>query len=177
MNLERTPPPDPYTLLPAVPAFQLTSNDLVDGGPLDKRHVLEFDNISPHLAWSGFPPETKSFAVTDFDPDAPTPSGWWHWMLVDLPPSVTELKRNAGQSDQTLPSPAYHIKCDNSVWAYAGSAPPPGDYPHTYYFAVHALDTDKLEIDRDTSAACSGLYMTFHTIARAVMTSTWSAPA
>lgn len=79
MELTRPVPPDPYSLLPQVPSFTLTSTDLTDGAPLDPQFSQAGDNASPHLAWSGFPEGTQSFLLNVFDPDAPTPAGWWHW--------------------------------------------------------------------------------------------------
>ncbi|MER8186711.1 YbhB/YbcL family Raf kinase inhibitor-like protein [Kitasatospora sp. NPDC094015] len=162
--------PLPYDFLPKVPAFTLTSADLVDGGTMPEPHVHGGDNLSPQLSWSGHPAGTRSFAVTCFDPDAPTASGWWHWLAVNLPAGTTELARGAGSSDADLPGEAsFHVRNDFPGHRYDGAAPPPGP-AHRYVFAVHALDLPALELQPDTPAAMAGFNLTFHTLARALLT-------
>src|SRR3954447_2950541 len=166
---DRPRPPSPYDFLPAVPAFTLTSEDLTDGGTLPDAQVYERGNTSPHLAWAGFPAETKSFAVTCYDPDAPTGSGFWHWAVFNLPASVTELAAGAGDGSG-LPEGAVTVEGDGGVKRFLGAAPPPGHGPHRYYFAVHALDVDKLEVPEDATPAFLGFNLFGHTLARAVIT-------
>ncbi|WP_454301799.1 YbhB/YbcL family Raf kinase inhibitor-like protein [Salana multivorans] len=124
MDLQRPVPPPPYDQLPPVPSFEVTSRDLIDGAPLGDEFAAQGENTSPHLAWSGFPPETQSFVVSCFDPDAPTPAGYWHWTVVDVDGAVTELERGAGQSDLTLPGAAFHVRADGGDHAYEGAASP-----------------------------------------------------
>src|SRR6266542_3960984 len=150
MSLDRPAAPDPYALLPAVGTFTVTSADVHDGEQLDHAYVYtgaqpDAGNRSPQLAWSGFPAETKSFVVTCFDPDAPTPSGFWHWVLVDIPAEVTSLTTGAG-SGKDLPGRAFHVRNDFSTRDYCGCAPPPGDQVPRYYFVVHAVSEDTLGV-------------------------------
>jgi Raf kinase inhibitor-like YbhB/YbcL family protein len=176
MNLERPVAPDPYDLLPSVPSFEVHSDDVRDGEPIDKQFVHDSAggaNVSPHLAWSGFPAETKGFAVTCYDPDAPTGSGFWHWSLVNLPASVTELPRGASEN---AGDGRFSVRTDYGPKGYGGASPPPGDRPHRYLFAVHALDTDKLDVSAEASPAYVGFNLTFHTIARAVIRPTFQVP-
>ena len=164
-------PPDPYELLPEVAPFTLKSDDVEDGIALNPRFAHStrgLQDVSPELHWSGFPLETRGFAVTCFDPDAGTGSGFWHWMLVGLPLTVTMLPRGAGV-DRGLPEGAFHVRNDFGARSYGGPAPPKGDRPHRYVFAVHALDVSKLDVTQDTTPARVGFDLTMHTIARAVI--------
>ncbi len=176
-------PPLPYDFLPEVPSFTVTSDDVADGAPLDEAHVADANyglggqNVSPHLRWEGFPPETRSFAVTVYDPDAPTGSGFWHWVLFDIPAGTTELPRGAGSGDKAgLPEGAVHARNDVGGREYVGAFPPAGHGPHRYVVAVHALDVDKLGPDENASPAYVGFNLGGHTLARAVIMPTYEVP-
>ncbi len=165
--------PAPYELLPPVPQFTVTSADFKDGEPLAIDFAGPGNNMSPQLSWSGFPPETKSFLINVFDPDAPTPAGFWHWTVANIPVEVTDLNTAAGKSNATLPSGALHLPNDGGDNAYFGPYPPAGDRPHRYVFAVHALDTDTLEVTPETTPTKAAFQALFHTIARATITGTY----
>ncbi|RKN14568.1 YbhB/YbcL family Raf kinase inhibitor-like protein [Micromonospora musae] len=176
MTLERPIAPDPYELLPTVPSFTLTSDDVQNGEPMDVRHThpsMGGENLSPQLTWSDFPAETKSFTVTCYDPDAPTGSGFWHWVLVNVPAGVTQLPRGAGGGTGADLGGAFSVRNDYGEQGYGGAAPPSGDRPHRYVFAVHALDVDRLDLTPDATPAYVGFNLAFHTLARAVIRPTY----
>jgi Raf kinase inhibitor-like YbhB/YbcL family protein len=176
MSLERPLAPNPYDLLPEVPSLMVTSASFEDGDALPQAHVFDDwgftgGNTSPQLSWSRGPEGTKSYVVTCFDPDAPTPSGFWHWVVVGIPADVTELDEGAGaEGGSNLPEGAFHVATDYGTKAFGGAAPPAGDRPHRYLFAVSALDTDDLGIDDSVSAAVAAFNTGFHTLARGVLT-------
>ena len=158
--------------------FTVRSDSFSDGDYLANAHILSADfgfgcqgnNQSPHLAWSGAPAETKSFAVTCFDPDAPTGSGFWHWLVVNIPPSVTELAVDAGNPKSAkLPQRALQTRTDFGTLGYGGPCPPAGDHPHRYLFTVFAVGVDRLPVTADTSAAVIGFQLHFNTLARAAI--------
>lgn len=177
-------PPIPYEFLPAVPSFSVTSRDITGGAPMPAAHASGIfgvpggKDLSPHLAWSGFPEGTKSFAVTVFDPDAPTASGFWHWAVFDIPKEVTELASGAGSPDsKDLPQGAITLRNDAGSARFVGAGPPAGHGPHRYIFVVHAVDVPSLGIGPDASPALLGFNLFTHTLARATLTGTFEVPA
>jgi Raf kinase inhibitor-like YbhB/YbcL family protein len=149
-------------------SFTLTSTDLTDGGALGQDQVYSGGNRSPQLSWSGAPEGTKSYAVTCYDPDAPTGSGFWHWTVANIPADVTSL--TAGASSAGLPAGAVEGRTDFGAPGFGGAAPPAGHGPHRYIFTVFAVDTDALEVTPDNSGAVFGFNLHFHTLARASIT-------
>jgi Raf kinase inhibitor-like YbhB/YbcL family protein len=171
-------PQSPFDSLPEVPSFTVTSDDVADGEKLSMPHVSGVfgaggEDVSPHLSWSGFPAETKSFVVTCFDPDAPTGSGFWHWAIANIPASVTELPTGAGSPGAELPEGAVQLAGDAGAPQYIGAAPPSGHGPHRYYFTVHAISEDSLPVDATTRPALLGFHMFGKTLARASIVPTY----
>ena len=170
-DLTRPVHPDPYTLLPAVASFTVTSDDVTDGQPLKGDQVAALGNTSPQLSWSGVPEGTQSFVVTCFDPDAPTPSGFWHWVLVDVPGDVRSLA--TGAAAQPLPGGAFHVRNDGGGREFMGAAPPEGDQAHRYFFVVHAVSEPTLGVDADASPAVVSFNLAFKTLGRAIIHGTY----
>jgi Raf kinase inhibitor-like YbhB/YbcL family protein len=154
------------------PKLTVTSDQIKNGGKIaDEQAANVFGcnggNISPELTWSGAPAGTKSFAVTIYDPDAPTGSGFWHWVIFNIPPTVTELPKNAGYPQASLAPPgSIQSRTDFGFPAYGGPCPPPGDKPHHYHITVFAVDADHLDGDPNTSAAVIGFQLHYHTLAK-----------
>ena len=171
MSLDRPVAPNPYDLLPTVASFAVTSTDVRDGQPLTDDHVAAKGNRSPQLSWSGAPEGTKSFVVTCFDPDAPTPSGFWHWVLVDVPADVTSL--DTGAATGRLPGNAFHCRNDGGEKGFMGAAPPEGDQPHRYFFVVHAVGEESLGVDSEASPAVVSFNLAFKTLGRAIIHGTY----
>lgn len=170
-------PYNPYDYLPELPTFALTSSDVTDGRPLKMAQVSGImgaggQDLSPQLSWSGFPERTRSFAVTVFDPDAPTASGFWHWAVANLPDTVSELPAGAGDGS-SLPGDAITLRNDAGLHRYVGAAPPAGHGYHRYFVVVHAVGVEKLEIDADASPAYLGFNLFMHSVARAVIHGTY----
>ena len=162
---------DPLARFGEVPQFSLTSTDMTDGGPLRPAQYgadAGGTNVSPQLTWTGFPPETQSFALTVYDPDAPTGSGYWHWAVANLPVSVTELPAGV----DALPAGSLVLPNEQRLTSFSGAAPPPGTGTHRYQFIVHAVDVAMLELDAQATPAVLGFNLHFHTLARAVLEAT-----
>jgi Raf kinase inhibitor-like YbhB/YbcL family protein len=156
--------------------FKLSSPDIKPGKMIPQRFEFNAfgcsgENKSPALKWSGAPKGAKSFAVTLYDPDAPTGSGWWHWVVINIPADVTELPADAGAlNSTTLPKGATQIRTDYGSAAFGGTCPPKGDKPHHYIFTVYALKTDKIDVPADATAALAGYMIHGNMLAKASFT-------
>lgn len=169
---------DPYEDLPQVPTFELTSQDVTNHAPLRTAQLSGMmgaggTDTSPQLSWNGFPPETKSFAVTVYDPVAPTASGFWHWAVANIPVTTTSLPAGAGDdAGSGLPAGAVQLANDAGLKRFVGAAPPPGHGVHYYYFVVHALDVDHLDLPENATPAFLGFNLFGHSLARAMLIGT-----
>ena len=168
--------PNPYQYLPKVPSFKVTSKTVRKGHPLPTAQLSGIfgvpggKDVSPQLSWSGFPARTKSFVISMYDPQAPTGSGFWHWIVADLPSTTTSLPEGAGiPSSKTLPAGALQLTGDAGAPRYIGGAPPSGSGVHNYYITITALDVAKSGVGATASGALLGFTIGSHTIARATL--------
>ncbi len=161
--------------------MSVTSAEISEGSVAKNEQVANVfgckgDNISPSLKWTGAPSDTKSFAITLYDPDAPTGSGFWHWVVFNIPVSTTSIPKNAGDvKAKLMPKGAIQSRTDYGVPGYGGMCPPQGDKPHHYKLTVYAVDIAKIEgADKDTSAAVIGFNLHFHTKGKGELNWTYS---
>jgi hypothetical protein len=162
----------------AAQTMTLTSPDVAPGARIADEHVFNAlgctgGNISPALSWSGAPKDTKSFALSVYDPDAPTGSGFWHWVVFNIPADTTSLPKGAGDVKKKLmPKGAIQSRTDFGADGYGGPCPPPGDKPHHYQITVFALDVDRLPDAKNDAApaALVGFDLHSHTLAKATLT-------
>ena len=173
---------DPFARLPVMPSFTVTSTDVTDGQPLPPAQMSGIFKVpggkdrSPQLSWSGAPAETKSYAVTMYDPDAPSGSGFWHWAVADIPASVTGLPAGAGNGTEHLPAGAFHLPNDARLARFIGGGPPPGDGRHRYVIVMQAIGIERvgqlqLPVQADSTPALLGFSINIsgHLLGRAVM--------
>lgn len=156
--------------------FALTSPEIHPGARIADEQVFNGfgctgGNVSPALSWHGAPKGTKSFAVTAYDPDAPTGSGWWHWVVFNLPADSTGLKKGAGDPKAGLmPAGTVQSRTDFGQAGFGGPCPPVGDKPHHYIFTVYALKVDSLPLDENSPAAMVGYYLHANMLGKAELT-------
>ena len=168
-----------FQVLAATP-FSMTSRDISGDRRLAPQQVFEGfgchgGNQSPQLAWKSPPTGAKSFAITVYDPDAHTGSGWWHWTVANIPVKTMTLPADAGNPNgEKLPAGAVQGRNDFGYSGFGGACPPAGDKPHRYQMTVWALDVDTLPIDNNASGALVGFMLNSHVLAKAQLTATYS---
>jgi Raf kinase inhibitor-like YbhB/YbcL family protein len=175
---------DPFARLPEVPTFTVTSTSVKHGEVLPAAQMSGLFGVpggqdaSPQLSWSGAPEGTKSYAITMYDPDAPTGSGFWHWAVAGIPASVTSLPEGAGdEAGSGLPESAYQLPTDAGAARFVGAAPPAGHGPHRYFITVHALDVEVLGVPATATPAYLGFNFLGHILGRATLVATAETPA
>lgn len=161
--------------------FTIRSSSFKEGQFIPEKYIYNDmgcigENISPELEWSGAPEGTKSFAVTCFDPDAPTEHGWWHWAIINIPPEVTKLDEGAS-NENSIPAEAREIMTDYKRASYGGPCPPKGDKPHRYVFTVYALKTEELPLDSHAKAAAVVDMLEENSLAKASFTAKYARAA
>lgn len=162
--------------------FKITSSDITAGEIMSNAQEFKGfgcngDNLSPQLSWTNAPDNTKSFAITAYDPDAPTGSGWWHWLVFNIPAEVHELPTGAGSPEgEALPDGAVQSRTDYGSIGFGGACPPRGDQAHRYQFTVFALDTDKLDLEPDSSGALVGYFLNSHMLGKTTLEALYQRP-
>jgi Raf kinase inhibitor-like YbhB/YbcL family protein len=160
--------------------FQLTSPTIKPASTISKTHVFDGfgctgNNVSPELRWVNAPKGTKSFAVTVYDPDAPTGSGWWHWVIFNIPEDISALAADAGRpGGPSAPQGSVQSMTDFGEPGYGGPCPPVGHKPHRYIFTIYALKVEHLSLKPATPAAMVGFYLNQHALAKASFTGLYS---
>jgi hypothetical protein len=158
--------------------FSISSSDLKNGNTISEKHVFEGfgckgQNISPQISWNSAPKETKNFALTVYDPDAPTGSGWWHWLVLNIPASYEKLPQNFGaQKGFRLKRDILQIRNDYGIFGFGGPCPPQGDKPHRYIFTIYALKAP-IDLNYTASAALAGFMINQNTIAKSSFEATY----
>lgn len=182
--LEERPVTASYDYLPPASAFQLCSTTVQDGQRLPVAQMSGIKGVpggrdrSPQLSWNGHPPGTRSFVVSMYDPQAYTGSGFWHWVVADLPATTTSLAEGAGAlGSHDLPTGVFQLGGDAGTPQFFGAAPPPGSGVHEYRITVTAIDVDRCGVDTTASAGLLGFTIAPHTLARAVIVCPTPSPA
>ncbi|GAA1914006.1 YbhB/YbcL family Raf kinase inhibitor-like protein [Streptantibioticus ferralitis] len=175
---------DPFAGLPSASAFTVTSTSVRAGEALPAAQMSGMfavpggEDRSPQLSWSGAPEGTQSYAVTVYDPDAPTQSGFWHWAVANIPADVTDLPEGAGDdSGSGLPAGAFQLPNDARMARFVGGAPPAGHGPHRYFITVHALDVADIGVPAEGTPAFLGFNIASHILGRATIVATAETPA
>ncbi len=156
--------------------FTLGSTDVKPGATLTNAQVFNGfgctgANVSPALSWSGAPAGTQSYALTVYDPDAPTGSGWWHWVAINIPASASSIAKGAGTADgKAMPTGTQQVRTDFGTAGFGGACPPAGDKPHRYIFTLYALKVPKLEVPADATAALAGFMIHGNMLAKTSFT-------
>lgn len=168
---------NPFARLPEAASFTVTSTTVSDGAAWQPAQWSSGapggKDVSPQLSWSGAPAGTKSYAVTVYDPDAPTGSGFWHWAVANIPATTTSLPEGAGDDAGIgLPVGSFQLPNDARLPRYIGAAPPPGHGRHRYFVTVHALDVDDIGIASDSTPALLGFTIAGHILGRATLVAT-----
>ena len=156
--------------------FTISSSELKANSQIENKYVFDGfgckgDNISPQISWKNAPKETKSFALTVYDPDAPTGSGWWHWVVLNIPANYNELISDFGKKNKAnLTNNITQVRNDFGQFSFGGPCPPQGDKAHRYIFTIYALKTNKIALDKNSSPALAGFMINHNMLAKTSFT-------